>query len=328
MDDLHTTLRRLDPDQLRSGPASMRHAVESVVAATADVWTADWPDVVRALADVGALDLCLGRLVEGHADAMRILDQAGVSPQSGVYGVWASRSAGTGLRATRDGEGWRLDGELRFASGIDVIDRALVPGWVDDEHHLLFDVAASDFVPDRDSWPTSAMDASRSFTCACDGVPGGEPVGPTDFYLQRPGFAIGGLGPAAVWAGGVALVTEVTVHGVSRFPTTAHQRRRLGLVEQARWQAEVAIRHAATAAERGGDDAAGEVSHARTAVADACDVVVAASAMIVGPGGLSTNTRLIRARDDLALYVRQHHLDGAAESYGQAAIDAASDGER
>ena len=47
------------------------------------------------------------------------------------------------------GTGWRLDGELRFASGIDVVDRALLPGWVDADTHLLFDVPADAVEPDR-----------------------------------------------------------------------------------------------------------------------------------------------------------------------------------
>ena len=80
--------------------------------------------------------------MEGHADGLRILDQAGGSPAAGVYGVWASRSAGTGLRAGRVAGGWHLSGELRFASGIGLIDRALVPGWVDEDHPLLFDIDA------------------------------------------------------------------------------------------------------------------------------------------------------------------------------------------
>ena len=147
------------------------------------------------------MDLALARLVEGHADALRIIDQAGCSPAAGVYGVWASRSAGTGVRAEdASTAAGNSAGELRFASGIGLIDRALVPGWVDEDHHLLFDIDASAAVADESTWRTAAMDASRSFTVVLD-VDGGEPVGPTDFYLQRPGFVVGGLCVAAVWAG-------------------------------------------------------------------------------------------------------------------------------
>ena len=82
--------------------------------------------------------------------------EAGAQPTDGVYGVWASRSAGTGVRATQGPEGWRLTGQVRFASGIDVIDRVLLPGWVDDRTHLLFDIA-TDATPSPRPRPIIAL---------------------------------------------------------------------------------------------------------------------------------------------------------------------------
>ena len=159
-------------------------------AAHADVWTGPFPDFADALTELGRVDLCLARLVEGHADALRILDQAGAAPAPGRV-----RRLGLPLRRhrrrtpRRTGPAGGSTGSSRFASGIDVVDRALLPGWVDADTHLLFDVARRrPSSADRDSWHTSAMDASRSFTvrrrpapCAADVV-----VGPENFYLRRP----------------------------------------------------------------------------------------------------------------------------------------------
>ena len=153
-------------DQVRSSLDGMRAGVRETCFDRS--WTGPFTQTVRALAEVSQIDLCLARLVEGHVDAHRILAEAGTSPVDGVYGVWASRSAGTGVRATKGPEGWRLTGQVRFASGIDVIDRVLLPGWVDDSTHLLFDIAAADVQPDRSTWHTAAMDASRSFTVTVD----------------------------------------------------------------------------------------------------------------------------------------------------------------
>ena len=48
-----------------------------------------------SLAEQASIDLSLGRLCEGHADALAILDEAGKKPVDGAaYGVWASRSKG------------------------------------------------------------------------------------------------------------------------------------------------------------------------------------------------------------------------------------------
>jgi hypothetical protein len=322
--ELDAVLASLDPNVLRTTPETMRSAVNAVAGVSGDVWTGPWPTVVERLRDVASVDLCLGRLVEGHADALRILDQAGAEPQPGTYGVWASRSAGTGLAAEASPNGdWQLKGQLRFASGIDVIDRALVPGWSDPEHHFLFDVPIDLFEADRGSWATAAMDASRSFTCWANALAAGEPIGGEDFYLSRPGFVAGGLGPAAVWAGGAHLVADAVAAGLGRFPSQAHQRRRLGTIIQAVWAADAAVHRGAAILEGDGDGSprvGAEISHVRTAVVQACDVVLSEAPLIVGPGGLSTDRQLARGLADLAIYIRQHHLDLTLEGYGAAVL--------
>jgi hypothetical protein len=310
----------LGADDLRSSPDRMRDGLAAVARRGNATWTGPLDDLVLTLVDVARVDLALARLVEGHADALRILDQAGCAPGPGVYGVWASRSAGTGSRAAAVDGGWRLHGELRFASGIDLIDRALVPGWVDEDHHLLFDVEAASAVADESTWQTAAMDASRSFTVTLD-VEVADHVGPTDFYLGRRGFVVGGLCVAAVWAGGVQQVVDLVVAGIRDFSASAHQLRRIGLMEQAQWRAHAAVRAAADAV---AVDQAGwqhAVAHARTEVALACDQVLDEAGKVVGPGGLSRNGRLARAVADLGIYVRQHHLDAELEQAGRRAVE-------
>ena len=58
---------------------------------------------LAALADWAARDLSLARLLEGHVDALAILEEAGLEPESGaIYGVWAARprAGGTTARLT------------------------------------------------------------------------------------------------------------------------------------------------------------------------------------------------------------------------------------
>lgn len=319
---LASVLADLSADQIRSSTGAMHRAVHLVARTGAEAWHAPLPDLVRSFEALGRVDLALGRLVEGHADAVRILEQAGVPAREGVYGVWASRSAGTGVAAARTDDGWRLTGQSRFSSGIDLVDRALLPGWLEDGKHLLFDVSAGDVVPDRDSWHTTAMDASRSFTVqvdlACDER---DVVGPIGFYLDRPGFPVGGLGVAAVWAGGAASVLDQVVEGLSPFTPTAHQLRRVGVMEQAVWAACTAVEDTAVRiASRSVEDVVREAGCARTAVVTACEQVVDEAGRVVGPGGLSGNARLARTLADLVVYVRQHHLDLTWEALGRHAL--------
>lgn len=312
------SLQQRDLADIRTDLDAMRRALTDVALSGADLWTASWADLSAGLYDVGRTDQCLGRLVEGHADALRILDQAGTPTRPGIYGVWASRSAGTGLKAVQSADGWLLSGEVRFASGVDLIDRALVPGWVDDQHHLLFDLDVTDFETDRTGWTTAAMDASRTFSCACSDLPGGRQVGPSNFYLDRPGFAAGGIGPASVWAGGAQLLTDAVRVATTPFELSPHQRRRLGVMEHKSWLARAVLDQAVAAmTDSEPSTASAVVTQARTAVVEACEQVLDEVARIVGPAGLTQNALIARSHQDLGLYVRQHHLDATFERLGE-----------
>ena len=122
-------------------PAELHKAMDGL-AGRLDWPQLSWAGLTEGLLRVGVTDIPLGRLVEGHVDALRILGQAGVEPRpTARYGVWASRSAGTGIAAVVEGAGLRLNGTIRFASGAGILDRALVPVWLDPETHLLVDLA-------------------------------------------------------------------------------------------------------------------------------------------------------------------------------------------
>ena len=78
-----------------------------------------------ALARWGRADLPLGRLAEGHTDAVAILRELGARPHPhACYGVWAARPGGIG--AELSGDPRRLTGTVRFCSGARDLDRALV----------------------------------------------------------------------------------------------------------------------------------------------------------------------------------------------------------
>lgn len=315
--------------QLPEDPARARLVLAAAVGGAGN-GAGDWVGTLRSLVDrlatVGAVDLALGRLVEGHADALRILDQAGSVPAEGVHAVWASRSAGTGLSASPHANGWHLTGELRFASGVDLVDHALVTARLEDGHDLLCTIPAGSVQVVPGSWATAAMASSRSFTVLVDEVVGADQVvGPLDFYLDRPGFVVGGLGPAAVWVGGADAVVDLVARASAGFDLTPHQHRRLGEMEQAVWTARTALRGVADGIDEGRHDPEVRrpdlVDRARTAVALACDTVLAHAPVVVGPGGLTRTPGLDRTLHDLGLYVRQHHLDQTLARAGAARVE-------
>jgi alkylation response protein AidB-like acyl-CoA dehydrogenase len=172
-------------------------------------------DRFEALAKWAAQDLSLGRLSEGHFDALAILAEAGKEPvdPTATYGVWAARSSTGGTTARQEPEGWYVTGQKAFCSGSGLLDRALVTADAADGYRLFdIDLATQVVSADPDSWPAVGMADSRSETLAFGGpaVPLAGAVGVPGFYLDRPGFWHGAIGVAACWYGGaLGLVTNL-----------------------------------------------------------------------------------------------------------------------
>ena len=66
----------------------------------------------RALADVARDDLSVARIVEGHADAVAILDELGAAARTGLLGVWAAHPQG--VTASGCEGGWILEGRKPY----------------------------------------------------------------------------------------------------------------------------------------------------------------------------------------------------------------------
>lgn len=88
--------------------------------------------LLRSLYETGRVDLPLGRLFEGHVDALQIASRYGTEAQcaalgqaiagGATLGVWNAELAGEPLRL----EGLRLSGGKSFASGAGILSHALV----------------------------------------------------------------------------------------------------------------------------------------------------------------------------------------------------------
>ncbi|GAB2587083.1 acyl-CoA dehydrogenase family protein [Microlunatus antarcticus] len=276
-----------------------------------------WPAVMEELIALGRTDVPLARLSEGHVDALRILAQADAVPMPGaLYGVWASRSARTGISATERGDTYELDGTLRFASGSGLLDRSLVPVWLDDDRHVLLDLDVTGLPVDPTVWRTAAMTPSRTYEIRVDHVvvPRSAQRGPEGFYLGRPGFQAGGAGVAACWVGGAARVLDVLLAFHAR-PNPAQQVR-LGQIRADLVAAAAVVRSGGRALTRPDVDTNAVALEVRTVVAEAVHRVLASARMLTGPTGLALDDAVSHAIPDLELYVLQHNVDAALSGLG------------
>ncbi len=280
------------------------------------------PARMEALAAVAGRDLSVGRLYEGHTDAMAILAEAGRAPAApGVaYGVWAARSPRDPTTARPRAAGWVL-------SGFGIIGRALVSADAPDGYRLFdVDLAAGGITAVDGSWPAVGMAGSASLTVTFDSTPVGAlgAVGAPGFYTGRPGFWFGAVGVAACWYGGaVGLVGRL----VDRFPTTANEH---ALSELGRCIARVTAMHAVLeAATRAIDadpaDTTGRARYRALAVREAvhghCVEILAHAAGAGGARVLGHDADQARRAADLYVYLSQHHSGADAAVIGRLALE-------
>jgi len=185
------------------------------------------------------------------------------------------------------------------------------------------DVTAAGVVSLPDTWCTAAMADADTLDVVFDGVPIGDDdlVGEPGWYVDRPGFALGGAGVAAVWWGGAAGVLD-RVLGHLRPTPDPHQLAHIGELHAALAAADALL--GGTAAAIDADPAANHglaVATVRAAVERAAREVVDRAPRIVGPAPLSRDADLARALADLALYVRQHHAERDHAALGCEVVD-------
>lgn len=292
-------------------------------------------DVLRRwqlLSALGRTDLVLARVLEGHLDALAILDEAGRSPVPGaVYGVWASASGGTGLTL----RGGRLSGVMRFCSGAPLLDRALTTCRDENGELLLLDigVCGPELRQVPGSWPALGMDASASMDVEVHelAVDPATVVGPPGFYLERVGLHLGGMGVAAVWLGGLQGLLDATLRVLGDPSPDDHALAHLGAVTVAVESAAATLVSAAERLRGGPTDPVtnlsalpvGELARmaliCRSAAEAAVEVGTRRLPRVVGPVALGRDADYAHRLADLEIFVRQHHGErdlarlGAAE---------------
>lgn len=253
----------------------------------------------EVLIEIAAADLSLARLAEGHTDAHAIARELGHPLQEGAYGVWAAEPPGKSLRAERTADGWRLSGTKLYASGARVIDRALVTAGP-----LLFDVdvRSAKISPVDGTWNAVGMADSGSVDVVFDAAPG-LPVGGEKAYVERPGFALGGIRVAAVWLGGAIGCARAYAHRLRKKASVdAHEASSLGRVASV-----CAAMRESVAASIGTDDPVLAGLHVRRVVEAGVEEVLRECGRAGGSSLMVFDRAHARRVADLTVYVRQHH---------------------
>lgn len=282
---------------------------------------------VTLLRRIGRASLPVGRLAEGHMNAMRLIDLYGTPTQrkthcasaasGAIYGVWGADGSPPVAVTGEDAESVTLAGQKRFASGLGTVTCAVVVAQTP-KGHLLVLVGVEDALRgDPSGWQTSGMRATASGTYDFDGV-AAEVLGQIGDYAREPHFEGGVWRYAALHVGGLEALAEAVraaldtgaqqaqLHRLARMATLAHGARLL-------------VEDAAMRVERpdAGQDAVALSLAAREAVERACLDGIAIADRALGTRAFATGEKADRTRRDLSFFLRQANLDGKLDQVAE-----------
>lgn len=266
-------------------------------------------EYLQVLATLGFVDASLARIVEPHLDALAILDQAGAPVDDGsTWGVYAAHAPGFALSARQGADGWLLSGIKPWCSLAGRLSHAVVTAEAPDGGQRAFAVRLDprhvEVLPTQ--WVSRGLALIPSGPIAVDQLPA-TPLGGSGWYVDRPGFAWGGIGVAAVWFGvALALRAQMLRHVTRRDlqPIAAAQ---LGGVDEEMFAAATCLTYAAQAVDAGTGSPVLLAQRVRAVVARTCENTLRTAGHLLGPGPLVGDEQYARRVADLGVYLRQHH---------------------
>ena len=303
--------------------------------------------LLRVLEEIGRGNLAVGRLFEGHVNALLLIQQFAPSElqegwaadaRSGrIFGVWNTQGD-DGVRfgeVASDGQ-VRLSGSKTFASGAGYVARPVVTGARPDGlwQMAVVPIDQLDVKIDDNWWRPLGMKASASH---CVDFGGTQIVADRCFlggpgeYFQEPWFSGGVIRFAAVQLGGARALLDATVASLRQFGRSddPYQRSRVGQMAIAVESGRQWLRAAAEVAEKAFDPSdhalvRATITHSqmtRTAIESICQDVLRLAEQSVGSRGLIRPHPIERVGRDLTLYLRQPGPDSALAQVGQAWLE-------
>lgn len=275
----------------------------------------------RILAAVGAHDLSLAKLFEGHTDALAILAEANyrAAPDGALWGTWCAEPPDARLVL---GAGV-LTGRKAWCSGARDATHVVVSCWTADGQPMLaaVDLRQRGVTVTDDGWHAVGMAGSASVDVRFDGVPA-TPLGDAGFYVQRAGFWHGGAGVAACWFGAAGALAEA-LRARLRGGGDPHRLAQLGAVTVALQGSAALMRETAAMIDRTPDaDAMLAALSMRLHVDEVATVTLANVTRALGPGPLCKDAAMARRAADLPVFIRQSHAERDQEAVGKIAAAA------
>lgn len=314
--------------------------------------------LLQTLKRLGYGNLAVGRIYEGHVNALQLIQTFGRPDQARrfasdalchrrIFGVW-NAEAGDGVKVERVGpRRFRLTGAKTFCSGAGFVKRPFVNGATDGGCQMC--VVPMEVVQTRhqpDWWQSSGMRATTSYKIDFTNVEVDESclIGQPEDYHRQPWLTGGAIRFASVQLGGAEALVDLTRDFLVqqervKDPYQVERMGRMVLLIQAGnlWLDAAADRVEAFHQTFGGDPnepvESGKETRLvafanmlRTAIEQICMEVIQLAERSIGARGLLPPLPMERIIRDLTLYLRQPGFDAALAYVGKQAFQALEKG--
>ena len=295
-------------------------------------------ELLAFLFDTGRSNLALGRLIEGHVDAMQIITRYGNHAQRSalqenknhnLYGVWNAGDY-SGPLILQDG---KLSGGKLFASGFGILTHALVTANCADEPAPQLVLLPLDHIRTECEdgwWDVTGMQQSSSHRVSWDAatIPLNWHVGAPGDYETQPWFSAGALRFVAVQVGGIAAVADTVITHLNTLGRSddPHQQARLGTLHGLLQSCRDSVRAAAHAAFAETEEAfRARIASLRCFVSDSAERAIILAERCVGVQSGFRSCPVSRSISDLRVYIRQPGPDAqrvlAGKAYASGLLD-------
>ncbi|MBE9009062.1 acyl-CoA dehydrogenase family protein [Pseudanabaenaceae cyanobacterium LEGE 13415] len=308
-------------------------------------------ELLTILKLIGRGNLAVGRIYEGHVNALQLIQTFGTAEQieqyaedvrdrQKIFGVWNAEDVDRLHIIPLENGNYRLEGCKTFASGSGYVDRPFVNGTLPDGRWQMCIVPMDEVatIADPAWWQPSGMRATASYKVDFSGVelPKTALIGQPDDYYRQPWLTAGVVRFAAVQLGGAeALFDEARrfLHSLER-TKDPYQEERFGKMAIALETGNLWLKGAADLIMNYAPKFAGSPNETRseatqliaytnmvrTAIEQICLDVMQLVQRSVGTRGLLPPLEIDRINRDLTLYLRQPAFDAAIANIGQYAL--------
>ncbi|MGB6151036.1 MAG: acyl-CoA dehydrogenase family protein [Pricia sp.] len=272
------------------------------------------------LKTIGSYDLSLGRIYEGHLNALLLISRHASQRQKELFfkeaqrgklfGIWNSEMPSEPLRYKRAGGKFELTGAKVFCSGATNIDRPIVTAdGKEGTYMTVLEMDKLQLKEDMTYWKPMGMKSSVS--CRFDftgvSVTDDKIVGEPYAYVGEPDFTAGAARFAAVQLGGAEAAIRTTVCHLQKLDRSAapEQAHRLGKLAMLRETGRMWTKNIGkTLDERYNSSSVSlyQVNMYRTIAREICEKVLSLCEMSVGLQGMMQPHALERIHRDLTVY--------------------------